>query len=192
MQTRNFSYNLLRITSEMPCVRAWAFRVNEFSIIYHCSLVYIHCCLLNTMRLIQIQCYYLSYYPDPDSLRYLIQLMRCKRAFLCLSLLIVIYVSVSRDSNPLSHDPEALSWRNVDQTSAFGLYNENDKYNGHIPCVVVVCLFGFNVAFSHYFIHITTVSNLNTSCSMKYFNERGRHVCALRYLFRHLSQTMHH
>ena len=46
-----------------------------------------------------------------------------------------------RDSNPLSRDPEALSWRkNVDQTSASSLYDENDQYNEHIPCVVnAVC-----------------------------------------------------
>ena len=49
------------------------------------------------------------------------------------------YICVSRDSNSLSHDPEALSWtKHVDQTSASGLYNENDHYNEHIPCVVVV------------------------------------------------------
>ena len=49
------------------------------------------------------------------------------------------YICLSRDSNPLSHDPEALSWtKHVDQTSVSGLYNENDQYDERIPSVVVV------------------------------------------------------
>ena len=50
------------------------------------------------------------------------------------------YICLSRDSNPLSHDPEALSWTKhaADQTSASRLYDENDQHNEHIPCVVVV------------------------------------------------------
>ena len=53
------------------------------------------------------------------------------------------YIYLSRDSNPLSHDPEALSWtKHGDQTSASGLYDENDQYNEHIPCVVVVVCSG--------------------------------------------------
>ena len=61
-------------------------------------------------------------------------------------------ICLSGDSNPLSHDPKALSWtKHVDQTSASGLYNENDQYNEHIPCfVVVVCSGGFNVAFNNF------------------------------------------
>ena len=56
-----------------------------------------------------------------------------------MSLSVKWYIYVSRDSNPLSHDPEALNWTtHVDQTSASGLYDENDQYNEHIPCVVVV------------------------------------------------------
>ena len=48
----------------------------------------------------------------------------------------VIFLCVSL---PLSYDPDALSWtKHVDQTSASGLYDENDQYNEHIPCVVVV------------------------------------------------------
>ena len=58
---------------------------------------------------------------------------------LLVSLSVKWYIYLSRDSNPLSDDPEALSWtKHVDQTSASGLYNENDQYNEHIPCVVVV------------------------------------------------------
>ena len=52
------------------------------------------------------------------------------------------YIYLIRDSNTLSNDPETLSWtKHVDQTSASGLYDENDQYNAHIPCVgvVVVC-----------------------------------------------------
>ena len=58
-----------------------------------------------------------------------------------MSLSVKWYICLSRDSNPLFHDPEALSWtKHVDQTSASALYDENDQYNEHIPCVaVVVC-----------------------------------------------------
>ena len=57
---------------------------------------------------------------------------------LLVSLSVKWYICLSRDSNPLSHDPEALSWtKHVDQTSAPGLYDENDQYSEHIPCVVV-------------------------------------------------------
>ena len=55
-----------------------------------------------------------------------------------MSLPVKWYICLSRDSNPLSHDPEALSWtKHADQTSASGLYDENDQHNEHIPCVVV-------------------------------------------------------
>ena len=55
------------------------------------------------------------------------------------SLFVKWYICLSRDdSNPLFHDPEALSWtKHVNQTSASGLYDENDQYNEHIPCVGV-------------------------------------------------------
>ena len=56
------------------------------------------------------------------------------------------YICLNRDSNPLSHDPEALSWtKHVDQTSASGLYDENDQYNAHIPCVIVVVCSGLTL-----------------------------------------------
>ena len=54
------------------------------------------------------------------------------------SLSVKWYICLSRDSNPLSHDPEVLSWtKHVDQTSSSGLYDENDQYNEHISCVVI-------------------------------------------------------
>ena len=58
-----------------------------------------------------------------------------------MSLSVKWYICLSKDSNPLSHDPEALSWtKHVDQTSSSGLYDENEQYNEHIPYVVVaVC-----------------------------------------------------
>ena len=57
---------------------------------------------------------------------------------LLVSLSVKWYICLSRDSNPLSHDPKALGWtKHVGQNSASGLYNKNDKYNEHIPCVVV-------------------------------------------------------
>ena len=44
------------------------------------------------------------------------------------------YICLSRDSNPLSHDPETLSWtKHVDQTSAHPLY---------CCCSCCCCLFG--------------------------------------------------
>ena len=60
-----------------------------------------------------------------------------------MSLSVKWYLCLSRDSNPLSHDPEALSWtKHVDQTSAFGLYDETDQNNEYISCVVVVVCLG--------------------------------------------------
>ena len=131
-------------------VRARVFRVNKFSLIYRCSLLCIHYCLLNMMCLT----------PDPV----LIFVTLSWPQFLCLSLTCTSdgmqvnlleslsgkwYICLSRDSNPLSHDPEALSWtKHVNQTSSSGLYDENYQYNEHIPCVVVVICFGFNVAFN--------------------------------------------
>ena len=57
----------------------------------------------------------------------------------CVSLSVKWYICLSRDSNKLPNDPEALSWtKHVDQTSASGLYDENDQYNEHIPCVLFV------------------------------------------------------
>ena len=65
------------------------------------------------------------------------------QVILLVSLSVKWYICLSRDSNPLSDDPEALSWtKHVDQTSASCLYNENDQYNEHIPCVVVVVCSG--------------------------------------------------
>ena len=61
----------------------------------------------------------------------------------CVSLSVKWYICLSRDSNPLSHDPEAPSWtKHVDQTSASGLYDENGQYNERIPCVIVVVCSG--------------------------------------------------
>ena len=69
--------------------------------------------------------------------------MQCKWAFLCLSLLSSIYVSVEIQTHCLTipkHWAGPNMWLN--QTSAFGLYDENDQYNEHIPCVVVVVCSG--------------------------------------------------
>ena len=113
-------------------MRARAFWVNTFSLIYRCSLLYIHCFLLNIMHL--------THYPDPGSLLYLVHLMQCKWAFLCLSLLngTCIYVSAGIQTHYLAI-PKHWAGQNVDQTSVSGLYEENDQYNAHIPCVIVVC-----------------------------------------------------
>ena len=56
-----------------------------------------------------------------------------------MSLSVRWYICLSRDSNPLSHDPEALSrTKHVGQTSASGLYDDNDQYNEHVPSAIVV------------------------------------------------------
>ena len=58
---------------------------------------------------------------------------------MCVSLSVKWYICLSRDSNPLPHVPEALSWtKHVDQTAASGLYDKNDQYNEQLPCIVVV------------------------------------------------------
>ena len=56
----------------------------------------------------------------------------------CLSLLSGIYVSAGIQTHSLLHDPEAPIWtKHMDQTSASGLYDENDQYNKRIPCVII-------------------------------------------------------
>ena len=119
-------------------VRARAFRVNKFSLIYRYSFLCIHCCFLNILHLppdpVLISVTLSLPHPVPYSISYI----WCKVSLLE-SLSVKWYIWLSRDSNPLSHDPEVLSWtKYVDQTSSSGLYDENDQYNEHIPCVVVV------------------------------------------------------
>ena len=137
MQTRNFSYNLLRITIEMPCVYVRGpFGSTNF---HECTVVHIYTYIAvsNIMRLT----------PDPVllfvtlSIPWFLTLSHTSDAVqvsLLVSLSVKEYISLSRDSNPLSHDPKALNWtKHVDQTSESGLYDENDPYNENIPCVVV-------------------------------------------------------
>ena len=124
------------------CVRARAFRVYKFSIIYRCSLLYRHCCLLNIMRLTPdpVIIFVILSWPRFLTLSRTSDEMQVSRL---VSLSVKWYICLSRDSNPLSHDSEAMSWtKHVDQTSASGLYDENDQYNEHIPCVVVVVCSG--------------------------------------------------
>ena len=84
-----------------------------------------------------------------------------------MSLSVKWYICLSRDSNPLSHDPEALSWtKHVDQTSASGLYDGNDQYNEHIPCVaVVVVVCSGLTSLSTISSHFTTVSGCDRELS---------------------------
>ena len=82
-----------------------------------------------------------------------------------MSLSVKWYICLSRDSNPLSHDPEAL--KHADQTSASGLYEENDQYNAFIPCVVaVVCsgLTSLSIIFQSY--HDGVWLRLGAQCSL--------------------------
>ena len=70
------------------------------------------------------------------------------------SLSVKWYIRLTRDSNTLFHDSEALSWtKHVDPTSASGLYDENNQYNEHVPCVVVVvcsALMSLSIIFQSY------------------------------------------
>ena len=68
-----------------------------------------------------------------------------------MSLSVKWYICLIRDSIPLSHDPEALSWtKHVDQTSESGLHDENDQYDAHIPCVVCSGLTSLSTFFQSY------------------------------------------
>ena len=140
MQTRNFSYNLLRITKEMPCVCVCA-GISDQQIFINIPL----CTFIHSLLPLKY------YVPDTRSIvnschiiltpvSYSISYIWCSAN---VSVSVKWYICLSRDSNPLSHDPEALSWtKHVDQTSVSGLYDENDQYNEHIPCVVVVVCSG--------------------------------------------------
>ena len=120
------------------CVRARAFRVNKFPLIYRCSLLYIHCRLLNIMRLTPDQVLIFVTLSWPQFLT-LSRTSDAMQVSILVSLSVKWYICLSRDSNPLSHDPEALSWtKHMGQTSSSGLYDENEQYNEHIPCVIVV------------------------------------------------------
>ena len=59
-----------------------------------------------------------------------------------MSLSVKWYICLSRDSNSLLHDPEALNWTKRGSNLSFGLYDENGQYNERIPCVVVVVCSG--------------------------------------------------
>ena len=77
--------------------------------------------------------------------------MQCKWAFLCLSLLSGIYVSAAIQTHYVTI-PKHWAGQNMwIKPQSSSLYDENDQYKEHIPCVVVVvvCLFGLNVAFNN-------------------------------------------
>ena len=58
----------------------------------------------------------------------------------------------------------------MDQNSASGLYDENDPYNEHIPCVVVVVVVCSGLCrFLKSFSHITTVSGCNRKLSAHFY-----------------------
>ena len=119
------------------CVRARAFRVNKLSLIYRCSRFYIHCRLLNIMRLTPDQVLIFVTLSWPRFLT-LSRTSDAMQMSILVSLSVKWYICRSRDSNPLSHDPEALSWtKHMGQTSSSGLHDENEQYNEHIPCVDV-------------------------------------------------------
>ena len=102
-------------TRNAVCMRARAFRVNTFSLIYRCSLLYIYCCLLNSMRLTLDPVLIFVTLSWPRFLT-LFRTSDAMQVSLLISLPVKWYICLSRDSNPLSHDSEALSWtKHVDQ-----------------------------------------------------------------------------
>ena len=100
MQTRNFNYNLFRITKDMPCMCAGISGQQIFINIPLFTFSYIRCCLLNILRLA----------PDPALIyvtlswpRFL-TLSRTSDAMqvnllVCLSLLSGIYVSAGIETH---------------------------------------------------------------------------------------------
>ena len=118
------------------CVHVRAFWGNKFSLIP--LFTFIHTLLslkyyeLDTRSSVNICRIILT--PVPYS--YLIDLMQCKWAFLCLSLLSGIYVSAGTQTHYFTI-PKHWPGPTMDKTSASGLYDENDHYNEHIPCVVI-------------------------------------------------------
>ena len=142
------------------CVRV--FRVNKVSLIYRCSLLYIHCSRKyyapDTTSSVNI-CY-----TDPGSLLYLVS--DTVQVNLLVSLSVKWYICLSRDSNQLSHDPEALSWtkhveRLVCMTRMTSIMSTS---------LVLLCyLFGFNVAFSNFFSHITMVSACDRELNVHFY-----------------------
>ena len=146
MQTRNFSYNLSRITKEMPCACAGISGQQYFITIPLFTFI---------RTFIRTLLSFKYYAPDTRSsfnichiiltpVPYSISTSDAMQVSRRVSLSVKWYnICLSRDSNPLSHDPEALSGtKHVDQTSVSSLYDENDQYNEHIPCVVVVVCSG--------------------------------------------------
>ena len=67
-----------------------------------------------------------------------------------MSLSVKRYIYLSRDSNPLSHDPEALSWTKRGSNLSVWFNDENGQCNEHIPSVGVVVCSGFHVAFNNF------------------------------------------
>ena len=152
------------------CLHARAFRVNKFSLIYYCSLLYIQCCLLNIMRPTPdpVLIFVTLSWPRPYSISY-IWCNASEPSCLSLSLSVKWYICLSRDSNPLSHDPKALSWtKHVDQSSVSDLYDENDQYNEHIPCLVIVVCSGLT-SLSAIFSHFTTLSGCDRELSAHFY-----------------------
>ena len=140
MQTRNFSYNILRITKEIPCVClrcyfGWTKFLNIPLFTFIHTLLSLKYYAPETRSIVNICHIILT--PVPCAFSY-IWCNANEPSFVSLS--VKWYICLSRDSNPLSQDPEALSWtKHVDQSFVAGLFDENDQYNEHIPCVVVVC-----------------------------------------------------
>ena len=135
----------------MLCVRAWAFRVNKFSLIYRCSLLYIHCCLLNIMRLT----------PDPVlifvtlSLPLFLTLSRTSDAMqlsllVCLSLCKVVYMSQQGCKPTIARSRST----ELDKTcgsnlSIWFVWWEWSVQWAH-PLCCCCCLLGFNFAFNNF------------------------------------------
>ena len=70
----------------------------------------------------------------------------------------------------------------MDQTSASGLYDKNDQYNEHIPCVVVVvCSSLTSLSTINFLSHVTMVSGCERKLSA--------HFCCVASLKYHYPDT---
>ena len=144
------------------CGRARAFRVNEFSLIYRCSFLYIHCCLLNIMRLT----------PDPVltfvtlSWPRFLTLSRTSDAMqvsllVSLSLFNGVYVSAGIQTHYLTipkHWAGQNMWIKPQRLRMTSIMSTS---------LELLLLFGFNVAFSNFYsYHDGVLLRQGAQCSL--------------------------
>ena len=103
----------------------------------------------------RILCTPLSKFLDPRQLswpRFLTLSRTCDamQVSLLQSLSVKWYICLSRNSNPVSYDPEALSWtKRGSNFSVWFVWRERPVHCAH-PLCYCCCLFGFNVAINNF------------------------------------------